>query len=93
VTKLLYSRLDAAEALSLSVSTIDMLVGRGMLRARRQGRRVLIPHAEIERFSKREFVSLWPAKQNGKTVRGYRHGEARHLGMDAIDLRIEGENR
>lgn len=67
--KLNYSRVEAAEALGLSVSTIDVLVGRGMLRVRRQGKRVLIPQEEIERFAKREHASLWPPKQNGRTVR------------------------
>ncbi len=88
--KLLYSRPEAAEALSLSVSTIDVLIGRGMLRVRRQGRRVLIPHSEIERFAKRDVATIWPAKQNGLTVRGYRHhGASRHPRMEEIDLQLE----
>lgn len=67
--QLLYSRKQVAQQLSLSVSTIDVLIGRGMLRVRRQGRRVLVPSAEIERFSKRDVAQIWPEKVDGKTTR------------------------
>lgn len=86
--KFLYSRNEAAEALGLSLATIDVLVGRGMLRTRRQGKRVLIPQEEIERFAKREHASIWPPKQNGVTVRGYRHN-SRHPRFELIDLQLE----
>jgi excisionase family DNA binding protein len=66
--KLLYSRVEAAAALSLSVSSLDVMIGRGMIRARRQGRRVLIPRTEIERVSHRDIPAIWPAKEDGKTV-------------------------
>ena len=70
VPKAFFSIKEAAAALSLSASTIDVLIVRGMLRPRRQGRRVLIPTAEIERFAKRDIGGpMWPEKQNGKTVR------------------------
>jgi excisionase family DNA binding protein len=92
--KLLYSRQETAEALSLSVSTVDVLIGRGMLRARRQGRRVLVPSSEIQRFAKREVARLWPEKRNGMTVRGYRYGSPRsHRRMEEIDLREESSSR
>jgi excisionase family DNA binding protein len=67
--KAILSKKEAAAALSLSASTIDVLISQGMLRVRRQGRRVLVPIAEIERFAKRELAHLWPAKQDGKTTR------------------------
>jgi excisionase family DNA binding protein len=66
--KVVLSRKEAATALAVSVSTVDMLIGRGMLRVRRQGRRVLVPAVEIGKFSKREITHLWPAKVDGKTV-------------------------
>ena len=89
--KVNYSREEAADALSLSVSTIDVLIGRGMLRVRRQGRRVLIPISEIQRFAKRDVAHIWPEKKNGHTVRGYRHGSPRrHRQMEEIDRREEG---
>jgi len=89
--KVNYSREETADALSLSVSTIDVLIGRGMLRVRRQGRRVLIPISEIQRFAKRDVAHIWPEKKNGHTVRGYRHGSPRRpRQMREIDLREEG---
>ena len=92
--RLLYSRREAAEQLSLSLSTVDMLIGRGLLRVRRMGKRVLVPDEEIVRYSRRGMAQLWPAKQNGKTVRGYRYGAARHAArIEEIDLQLEGEMR
>jgi len=89
--KVNYSREETADALSLSVSTIDVLIGRGMLRVRRQGRRVLIPISEIQRFAKRDVAHIWPEKKNGHTVRGYRHGYPRRpRQMQEIGLREEG---
>jgi excisionase family DNA binding protein len=65
--RLLYRRIEAAEALGLSIRTIDFVVAKQLLRVRRIGRRVLIPKAEIERFAKMDHSSgLWP-KNNGKT--------------------------
>jgi excisionase family DNA binding protein len=60
--KLLYSRVEAAEMLSLSVSTLDVAMGRGMLRFRRAGRRVLIEKRELERFSREEHAPIWAGR-------------------------------
>ncbi|MCU1273783.1 MAG: hypothetical protein JWO48_1214, partial [Bryobacterales bacterium] len=57
--KLLYSRLEAAEMLSFSVATLDVAIARGMLRARRNGRRVMIEKREIERFSRADHPHIW----------------------------------
>jgi excisionase family DNA binding protein len=67
--KILYTRAEAAAALSLSVSTLDMLVGRGMLHAVRKGRRVLIHKTELERVARQNIPTIWPMKLHGKTVR------------------------
>lgn len=74
--RLLYSRAEAAALLSISVSSIDVMVGRGMIRSRRQGRRVLIPKTEVERVSRQNIPRIWPAKENGKTVRAIESREA-----------------
>jgi excisionase family DNA binding protein len=66
--KILYTRAEAAEQLSLHVSSIDVLIGRGMLRCVRQGRRVLIHKTELERFGRQNHPRIWPAKLHGKTV-------------------------
>jgi excisionase family DNA binding protein len=67
--RLLYSRKQAAEELSLSVSTIDQLILSKQLAYKRQGRRVLIPRTEIERFARADHFTIWPPKRNGKTTR------------------------
>jgi excisionase family DNA binding protein len=61
--RILYSREETAAALSLSVSTIDIMIGRGMLRARRHGRRVLIHRNEIERVSRMDLPRIWPLRK------------------------------
>lgn len=67
--KLLYTRKDAADMLSISVSSLDTMIGRGMLRAIRKGRRVLIHKTELERIARQNIPAIWPTKENGKTVR------------------------
>ena len=47
---LVVTREEAAEALRLSLRTVDKLLAAGEISARRVGRRVLIPRTEIERF-------------------------------------------
>jgi excisionase family DNA binding protein len=67
--RILYSRKQAAEELSLSVSSIDQLIRGNVIAFRRQGRRVLIPRTEIDRFARSDHYKIWPPKQNGKTTR------------------------
>ena len=67
--RILYSRQQAAEELSLSVSTIDQLIASKVIKIRRQGRRVLIQRAELERVARADHFNIWPPKQNGKTTR------------------------
>jgi hypothetical protein len=52
VEKLLYSRKDAAFALSLSMRSIDYLIAGKHLLTRRIGNRILIPADEIRRFAR-----------------------------------------
>ena len=41
---------EAAEALSLSVKTLDRLIKAGLLQAIRMGRRVAVPVSSVERY-------------------------------------------
>ena len=50
--KLLVGRIEAAEMLSISARALDYLVANKQLATRRIGTRVLIPVAELRRFSK-----------------------------------------
>ena len=52
VEKVLYSKKDAAYALSLSVRTIDSMMAEKLIRVRRIGGRVLIPATEVRRISR-----------------------------------------
>ena len=52
--RLLYTREDAAYQLSVSVATLDRLIGKKELTARRIGRSVLIPHGELVKLSRRD---------------------------------------
>lgn len=52
--KLLCSKKEAAEALGVSLRTVDNLIGQKQLPVRRVGRRVLIPAVEVERFTRRD---------------------------------------
>jgi hypothetical protein len=59
VEKLLYSRRDAAEALSLSIRSIDYLITTRRLITRRVGGKILIPVGAVRRFAREdhpEFV-------------------------------------
>jgi len=50
----LISKKEAARLLSLSLRTIDNLIARKQLAARRIGRRVLISRQELEKFARRD---------------------------------------
>jgi excisionase family DNA binding protein len=62
VQKILYTRKEAAEMLSLSVSTVDMLISRGVLGSRKIGHKRLIPHAALVSFSQKNHAQLWVPK-------------------------------
>jgi len=48
--KIGFNRKEAAEMLSISVESLDRLVGRGLLKPSRALRRPLFSRAELERF-------------------------------------------
>jgi hypothetical protein len=52
VEKLLYSRADAAIALSISIRSVDYLISEGKLTVRRIGRKTLIPVGDVRRFAR-----------------------------------------
>ena len=49
-----YTRREAAEALRISLRTLDTLLAQGKLRGRRIGRRVLVPQSELEKLLRRD---------------------------------------
>jgi len=62
MAKLLCSKKEAADALGISLRTVDNLIGRKELAVRRVGRRVLIPAVEVERFTRRDHQTRPAAK-------------------------------
>jgi excisionase family DNA binding protein len=63
VQKILISKRDAALALSLSVRTIENLIARKELTARRVGRRTLVVAASLTTFARRDHASPSPPKR------------------------------
>jgi len=57
-TRLLCDRKSAAKQLSISVRSLDYLISGKHLTARRIGKKVLIPHGELVRFSRADHFKL-----------------------------------
>jgi excisionase family DNA binding protein len=66
--KILYSRVEAAEMLSISVSSLDVLISTGRLKAIRKGRRVLMHVNEIERWAGQDIPRIWPSRRERDKV-------------------------
>lgn len=64
--KILYSRAEAAEMLSLSVRTLDRLISNGILRVRPKGRRILVHVSEIERVAAKEVPRIRSSRTTTK---------------------------
>jgi len=56
--KVLYTKREAAQQLSISLRSLDYLIFSQQLPTRRIGRRVLVHRDSIERFAKRDHVSI-----------------------------------
>ena len=56
--KVLLRRKEAAEALGLSVRSLDYLVAQGRIRPRRFGRRVLFERHAVERLARRDLARI-----------------------------------
>ena len=67
--RILYSRREAAQQLSISLSTLEQLIVQGELQVRRLGKRILVSRRELERLASRDVTVIWPEKVNGKTAR------------------------
>jgi len=50
-TKLLYSRKEASQALSLSLRTIDQLIAKNKIQIRRSGSRVLVLAESLNKYA------------------------------------------
>jgi hypothetical protein len=74
VEKLLYSRRDTAEALCLSIRSVDYLITTGRLSTRRIGGKILIPATAVRRFAREDHpesvrVAGADTSNHSKTIR------------------------
>ena len=58
--KLMYSKKEAAETLSVSVRTVEYLIAGGELASRRVGKRVLIPYQSLLQFTRQDHKTGRP---------------------------------
>jgi hypothetical protein len=56
--RLLYDRKAAARMLSISIRSLDYLLQRREFRTRRIGKKVLIPHGELIRYSRGDHFGV-----------------------------------
>ena len=55
--KILHSRKETAEILSISLRLVDYLIAAGVLPSRQVGRRRLVPRFAIEQFARQDHAS------------------------------------
>jgi len=58
--RILYDRKNAALMLSISIRSLDYLIAGKLLTTRRIGKKVLIPHGELVRFSRADHFGITP---------------------------------
>ena len=92
--KLLYSRRDTAEVLSLSIRSVDYLIASGRLSMRRIGGKILIPATAISRFAREDHPELVrekirPRVQSKPAERELYPTESR---FEAVSERVEGSH-
>lgn len=81
VEKLLYSRRDTAEALSLSIRSIDYLITTGRLPARRVGGKILIPASAVRRFAREDHPDSVRSSSPSSSVHA---GNAQHSSDESM---------
>ena len=86
VEKLLYSRQNAAEALSLSVRSIDYLITTRRLPMRRVGGKVMIPAGAIRRFADSDHPERLRGNGELGSIRSVQRADAR---MDSRPFQLE----
>jgi excisionase family DNA binding protein len=59
-SKVLYTKREAAQLLSISIRSLDYLIFSQQLPTRRIGRRVLVHREAIEQFAREDHASIRP---------------------------------
>jgi len=70
MAKILNSKKETADALGVSLRTIDNLIVNKELAVRRVGRRVLVPTTELERFTRRDHPTRDPRPATKQELKG-----------------------
>lgn len=65
-----FSRREAADALRVSLRTLDYLLTQGKLHGRRIGRRIVIPRSEVEKLLRRDTPIVQGAAPVAETKDG-----------------------
>jgi hypothetical protein len=89
VEKLLYSRRDTAEALSLSVRSVDYLITAGRLPMRRVGGKILIPAGAVRRFAREDHPESVRAENVRPSIRAQTKQEASGASVSGFGPRSE----
>ena len=63
--KVLYTKREAAQLLSISVRSLDYLIVSQQLPTRRIGRRVLVHRDSIEQFARTDHMSIHASETTG----------------------------
>jgi excisionase family DNA binding protein len=79
--RLAYSLAEAAERSSLSVRSLRYLLQQGKLGYAKVGRRILIPHVELERLIRRTLVKPTQALDADEPIRP--RGKKKAFGVSA----------
>lgn len=90
IEKLLYSRRDTAEALSLSIRSIDYLITTGRLPARRVGGKILIPASAVRRFAREDHPDSLRSVSSSKSAHASLGQHSSDGSMRPFRLQSEG---
>jgi excisionase family DNA binding protein len=69
-SRLLFPKAEAARLLGVSLRTVDYMLARGDLKARRIGKRVLFERSELERFARRDHRGRRAAEAESRKIAG-----------------------
>jgi excisionase family DNA binding protein len=65
-SKLLFSKKEAAQMLSISLRKLENLIASKELAVRRIGRRTLIPARDLEQFARRDHLAQSPSPEGSR---------------------------
>jgi hypothetical protein len=73
VPRMLYGRNEAAYQLCISTRALDYLIEKKELAVRRMGRKILVPHNELLKFSRKDHDAVAPDETKDQVPTEDRH--------------------